>query len=160
MDVRPRTPRRRGGMVLVLVLVVVALLSLTCFTFSELMLTERKAADLAARRAKARVFADSGVEMARLFLSQDETMQIEAGGSYDNQTQFRGVIVSSDEQGGSLGRFTVVAPPTDSGTTGSVRYGLENESNRLNLNTLFAQRTTGNSGGASQAEMLGDFLGI
>ena len=154
---RHNPPRR--GVVLVLVLVVVALLALACFTFSELMLTERKAADLAARRAKARAIADSGVEMARLFLSQEESLQLEAGGCYDNQQQFRGVIVSSDEQGGNLGRFTIVAPSADYAAIDGPRYGLEDESNRLNLNTLFSVGKK-EPDTPDQAAMLNTFLGI
>jgi Tfp pilus assembly protein PilX len=58
-------------MVLVLVLVVIALLTLACFTFSKLMLTERKAAHLSGRQAQARALAESGMEMVRLFVIQE-----------------------------------------------------------------------------------------
>ena len=137
---------RRRGMVLVLVLVVIALLALACFTFAELMLTERKAARLAARRAQARAAADSGVEMARLFLAQDEELQLEAGSWYDNEMQFRGIVVSSDEQDSDIGRFTIIAPRMESGFVDGLRYGLESESARLNLNALVTLEGLGASG--------------
>ena len=66
-------------MVLIVVLVVIALLSLAALTFAELMLAERQAADLAVRQAQARAAAESGIEMARLFLAQAPQAQLEAG---------------------------------------------------------------------------------
>ncbi len=129
---------RRRGVVLVLVLVVVALLTLACLTFSELMLTERKAAHVAARQAQARATAESGVEWIRQFLALDQQTQEDSGGLYDNEQQFRGVIVGGDEENSDAGRFTIVAPyvvDQDTNETG-IRFGLENESTRLNLNIL------------------------
>lgn len=132
---RAARPKRRA-MVLALVLVVIALLTLAAFTFSELMLTERKAAQLAGRKAKARALAESGVEMLRLFVAQEKEVQDQAGGWYDNQTLFRGVLVCEDEQKDDRGRFAVVAPDVEYGVSQGIRFGLENESTRLNLNAL------------------------
>ncbi len=127
---------RRRGMVLILVLVVIALLSLASFTFSRLMLSERRASHLSARQAQARALADSGMERARVFLALDEESQNEFGGWYDNPTEFQGVAVVSDEQRGDTGRFTVVAPRSTDGYDDGIRFGLEDESARLNLSTL------------------------
>ena len=76
---------QRRGMVLILVLVVISLLTLACFTFSKLMLAERKAAHLSARRVQAYALADSGMEMARVFLMQGELTQDELGGWFQSQ---------------------------------------------------------------------------
>jgi len=123
-------------MILLLVLVVVAVLSLSAFTFSELMLVEREAVRLSRRQAQARALAESGVEMARLFLAWDEPSQYESGGRYDNFDRFRNVLVIDDVQARDRGRFTLVAPMVTDGYYGGVRYGLEDESTRLNLNAL------------------------
>ncbi len=123
-------------MVLVLVLVVIALLTLACFTFSKLMLTARKAARLSARQTQARLLADSGVDVARLFLSMDPLTQTEYGGWYNNPAQFQMQLVVDDDQHGDPGRFSIVAPDQIDGRYEGLRFGLEDESNRLNLNVL------------------------
>ncbi len=136
---------RRRGIVLILVLVVIALLSLAGLTFSELMLIERKAAMLSARQAQARALADSGTEMARLFVVLDRETQNEAGGWYDNPERFRGVLVTGEED---PGRFTIVAPDLNKdGVYEGIRAGLEDESNRLNLNTLMLADEAEENGG-------------
>ncbi|MBN2476171.1 MAG: general secretion pathway protein GspK [Pirellulales bacterium] len=134
-------------MVLVLVLVVIAMLTLACFTFSKLMLVERRASRLSARRAQARCLAESGLEMARMFVINDEEVQDENGGWYDNEAWFRGVAVVDDEVGLDPGRFTIVAPQLVDGVADGIRFGLEDESTRLNLNTLLtADQATENGG--------------
>jgi hypothetical protein len=136
---------RRRGMILVLVLVVIALLALAAGTFSHLMLAERKAVDVSGRRAQARALADSGVEMARQFIVQTKEVQDQFGGWYDNELQFRGRMLIADQQGVDPGRFTIVAPREEYGIAEGIRYGLEDESTRLNLNALmvFEKRAPG-----------------
>ncbi|MCX7428300.1 MAG: type II secretion system protein GspK [Planctomycetia bacterium] len=126
----------KRGVVLIFVLVVLALLSLAALTFSELMFTERQASELAAQRVQATALAGSGVEMARWFLAQEQQVQEDDGGIYDNPERFRGVLLIEDEDARRRGRFTLVAPGMEDGRRGGVRFGLEDESTRLNLNTL------------------------
>ncbi len=126
------------GVVLLVVLVVIALLSLACATFSELMQAERGAARVAVAQAQARALADSGVEMARIFVHKDAEDQKTLGGWYNNEAVFRGVTVIDDEEPQSRGRFTIVAPAVEDGLYEGIRFGLEDESTRLNLNTLIA----------------------
>lgn len=135
---RQRVGRRRRGMVLVLVLVVIALLTLACLTFSKLMLNERRAAQLSARQAQARVLADSGVEMTRLFVLLAKETQDEYGGWYNNPDQFRMQLVVDDEEDRDPGRFSIVAPDQIDGIYEGIRFGLEDESTRMNLNILAA----------------------
>jgi len=135
-------------MVLIVVLVVIALLSLAALTFAELMLAERQAADLSVRQAQARAAAESGIEMARIFLAQDPQSQLDAGACYDNPALFRAVVVNPEQLGGGEGqayaagaarhrsRFTLIAPGMQEGSFAGVRFGLEDESARLNLNAL------------------------
>jgi len=138
---------RSRGMVLILVVVVIAVLSLAALTFSELMLLERRAARLSGRQAQARAAAESGVEMVRLFLAQDRQAQYDAGGWYDNPDRFRGVLVIDDEQARERVRFTLVAPGLEQGYFGGVRFGLEDESARVNLNALALADAYAENGG-------------
>lgn len=127
---------QRRGMILVFVLVVVALLTLAAGAFAKLMLAERKAVHLSGQEAQARALADSGVEMARLFVVQEKDLQNQLGGWYDNELQFRGRVVAADQAGQNAGRFTIVAPRLDYGVVSGLRFGLEDESTRVNLNAL------------------------
>ncbi len=143
-----RGNRPRRGVVLIIVLVVIAMLSLAGYTFSSLMLNHREAAELSGEQVQARALVESGVDAARVYLTQDLATQTEDGGKYDNPTRFRGVLVRNDEDSRLRGRFTLVAPAlTSEGELGGIRYGLENESTRLNLNALmYAEKTTPGSG--------------
>jgi len=119
------------------VLVVVALLALAAYTFTDLMLSERAAVDLHGEQMQAARLADSGVERVRHFLRQDRQTRRDEGGLYENPDWFRGVLVIDDEDPQFRGRFTAIAPSMDDdGMLGGLRYGLENESARLNLGSL------------------------
>jgi type II secretory pathway component PulK len=159
----------RRGFVLILVLVVIALLTLAGFTFSELMFTERKAAVISGRQGQALAAAESGIQMARNFLRKDMDTQNQLGGYYDNPSLFRGVLVTEDVNPADRTRFTIVSPSLENDIApGGVRFGLENESCRLNLNTLMvidkankkssqsddssASPNTSSSSGSSQSE--------
>jgi type II secretory pathway component PulK len=127
----------RRGMVLILVLVVVAMLSLGAYSFTHLMLAHHDAALQTSRQLQTRAVVDSGVEAIRLFLGQPEATRQEGGGTYDNQGRFRGVTILENADPKSRGSYSVIAPAFDAdGNLSGIRYGLENESTRLNLNTL------------------------
>jgi len=115
---------------------VIAVLSLGALTFSELMLVEHEAASLSGQQAQAQALAESGVEMARVFLALDDATREEAGGVYSNPERFQSVLVIDDELARARGRFTLVAPRIEDGYCTGVRYGLEDESARLNLSAL------------------------
>jgi hypothetical protein len=153
----------RCGMVLVIVLIAVVMLSLAAYTFTELMLSENKAARLVTREAQARALAESAAEMTRLYLAQTPQSLLEAGGTYSNAAKFQAVQVIDDGTPRGRGRFTVISPLVESGEVTGVRFGLENESARLNLNTLLfleeqagglslLDNTTGNASGSSQSQ--------
>jgi DNA uptake protein ComE-like DNA-binding protein len=122
---------------LILVLVVIVLLTLAAYTFSDLMVTERKATLVHGDQAQARAFVESGVDMVRLYLAQDEATRLESGGHLDNINQFQGVLVVDDEDQQRRGRVAVMSPYVDAyGFFDGIRYGLEDESARLNLSAL------------------------
>lgn len=128
-------PRRRG-MVLIVVLVVVSLLSLAALTFSQMMLAEREATQLAGRRLQARALAQSAIQYVRLMLMEDETSLTELGGVYNNPYEFSGHLVVDDTDPRYRGRFAVISPGMENGYFSGVRYGLEDESTKLNLNAI------------------------
>jgi type II secretory pathway component PulK len=123
--------------------VVIAILSLAGYTFCELMFTERKAAEISGQKIQAQAAAESGVQFARIFLLKDADSQTQLGGWYDNATSFRG-LVADDENARRRSRFTVIAPVMDEQgiITEGLRYGLQDESCRLNLNTLLLAEKT------------------
>ncbi|MGO8746211.1 MAG: general secretion pathway protein GspK [Thermoguttaceae bacterium] len=132
-----RTRGRRRGMILVVVLVVIAMLSLAALTFGQMMLVERRAANLSARMVQARTLTDSGVDLIRVFASQEQETLDDAGGIYNNTAQFQGVLVVPGEKPHDRGRFAVVSPALDGqGNYAGIRFGLEDESAKINLNAL------------------------
>ncbi|MDX1946337.1 MAG: type II secretion system protein GspK [Pirellulaceae bacterium] len=103
------------------------------------MLAHHEAAQLAGRQVQARALVDTGVQAVRVFLAQPAPTRQEAGGIFNNEERFRGVLVIDDPEPENRGSFTVIAANLDSdGNLGGVRFGLEDESSRLNLNTLLA----------------------
>lgn len=134
-----RVPQnRRRGAILILVLVVTVALSLAALAFSHWMLTERQTVEFSGRQLQARALAESGIESARLLLSLEPQSQNDVGGWYDNANRFCGVLVVDDELRARRGRFSLIAPTRDEDDGNDLRFGLEDESAKLNLNTLLA----------------------
>ncbi|MFO0871594.1 MAG: type II secretion system protein GspK [Pirellulales bacterium] len=131
------TPASRRGMVLVIVLVVIAVLALGAYAFAELMVTQRAAARMSGRQLQARALADSGVDALRVLLAKSRDERGASGGVYNNTQQFQGITVINDPDAMERGKFTVLAPNLDQNDQlAGIRYGLEDESARLNLNLL------------------------
>ena len=139
--------RNRRAIVLIMVLIVVAMLSLGAYAFTDLMLTEQDAVDLHGDHLQARALTESGVDMARIFLMDEWIVRTENGGTYDNPAIFQGRLVIDSEDPRQRGRFTLVAPLVDEGELGGIRYGLENESSRINLNSLLLAELQVENGG-------------
>lgn len=141
-------------MVLLLVLVVLAMLSLTAYTFAEWMLAEYESTDAHGRSVQAQALAFSGVELLKVRLGEDPQTLLNLGGMYDNAPQFQGRLVLDDPQAEFRGRFAVIARSVDDeGYLGGIRFGLEDESTRLNLSTLISVDATGD--GAARALLMG-----
>jgi type II secretory pathway component PulK len=128
--------------VLIIVLVVVAVLALAAYAFHDVMLSENEVTQMAGRQIQAYSLAASGVADLQVSLMQDAATQAEAGGLYDNAAKFQAVTVVQEEGETDIGRFTVIAPALDAdGNPSGVRYGLEDESARVNLNALTTMET-------------------
>lgn len=122
---------------LVLTLVVVALLTLGAMAFFERMFAEHRASRAHGRQLQARHLAESGIEYIKTVLVQEPTAIDDAGGLYVNPSMFQAVTLIEDPLAPLRGQFTIVAPDiTTDGLYGGIRCGLENESSRLNLNTV------------------------
>lgn len=126
----------RRGMVLVLVLIVVSMLTLAGYSFSELMFIEHKGARLAGRRLQTRVVVESAAEAIVSYLGQPRELQAAVGGHWDNPEHWQAVLVLDDPQGAGRGRFSVIAPPLADDELAPPRFGLADESARLNLSAL------------------------
>lgn len=133
---KERRAQRRGA-VLIIVLVVVVVLALAAYTFSTLMIQQYGAAKASGRQVQAQAVGESGVEAVRMFVAQDKETRDQLGGVYDNPKMFQAIPVSEDADPKYLGCYTVIAPALDDeGNLAGIRYGLEDESARLNLNSL------------------------
>ncbi len=137
----------RSGLVLVVVLVAIMLLSLAGYTFAQLMFAEREAAWAHGRDLQTKALAQSGISWIQQQLVQNPANLQQQGGWYDNPTLFRSVLVLDGPLDRDRGRFTILSPRTQQGAFVGVRYGLEDESSRLNLNTLLlAEQKSSGSG--------------
>ncbi|MEO0529873.1 MAG: hypothetical protein AAF266_04760 [Planctomycetota bacterium] len=146
-----RTKTRRGVMLLV-VLVVVALMSIANLSYYDWTFAERKAADATTRQAKARATAESAIDLLRVYLAQDDSTIDQDGGWYENPARFRAMLVEDGIADELRTRAAVIAPRWGSLRQEGGRFGLEDDSGRLNLNTLLVTETR--EEGAGRAQLL------
>lgn len=128
-------PSPRGS-ALIVVLIVVVLLTLGAYTFLDSMILERRAADFSARSAQSRALADSGVEYAAAMLGNPA--DIESENIYHNPDAFGGVILIESAGDTGRGRFSLVAPVENDSSGRQLRFGLVDESSKININALSA----------------------
>ncbi|NLS90738.1 MAG: general secretion pathway protein GspK [Planctomycetaceae bacterium] len=129
---------RRGGMVLFIVVIFVTLLSLAGLSYVALMSTEHKAVRLRGDELQVEMAVGSGAEMMCAHLQQKSkpaTSTIRANRSASDESQFRGVVVMDDDTGRRT-RFSIVAPKIEDDRVTGIRFGMSNESARLNLAVL------------------------
>lgn len=125
---------KRRGTVLLVVLVVTLLLALGAYTFSETMISERTAASMYGRKVTTRVAADSGLEYIAAVLDQgSERYSLDLN---HNPKLFQAILVKQSERARGRARFSVVAAIESDPSSSGIRFGLSDESAKLNLNTL------------------------
>ena len=127
-------PAERSGSVLVLVMVVIAILTLGAYSFSEIMISEAEATSMYGRQAESRAFAESGIELAAAVIAVPESE--EDASLYHNPNRFRGVLLRESDNARGRGYFSVIAPVETDPAGTALRNGLVDESGRLNLNRL------------------------
>ncbi|MEM9944194.1 MAG: hypothetical protein AAF939_21745, partial [Planctomycetota bacterium] len=93
---------------------------------------------LQTKQLQSKFLVESGLDYTRLFLSQNENTIREKGGRWDNELTFSGIPVAvQTTQADQIGYFTVIAPNLNAdGNLEGFRYGLIDESSKLNINAL------------------------
>ncbi|HBV65436.1 MAG TPA: general secretion pathway protein GspK [Rhodopirellula sp.] len=134
---RKSTKSARHGFFLVLVLIVVAIATMAVYSFTDLMLAYDDSAYLSGDIVQTRVNVESGAETVRLLLSEPPELRVDYGGVYNNPQLFQAVNVSLGDDNSTPSNFSILAPGlNDEGRLAGLRFGLQNESARLNINAL------------------------
>jgi len=130
--------RRRSGSLLLIVLVSIVVLSLAAYTFTALMQTEDEASRLMTLQMQTKYLVDSGMDYTRLYLSQSEATIRDKGGKWDNTDVFQAIPVAvSSTNPGRIGYFSIITSGMNQdGLPDGNRFGLIDESSKINLNTL------------------------
>jgi len=126
-----RTERR--GVVLFVVVLLVAMVSLAGLGYVAVMSTEHKAVRLRGEELQVEMAVGSGIEMMRTHLQQE--FDATDSGRLSADRQFRGVVVMDDGTDHRT-RFSVISPKVEAGRISGFRFGVANESARLNLAVL------------------------
>jgi len=135
----------RRGMVLITVMIVVVMVSLAGYSFAAMMFTEKKAVKLNGNALQLECATSSGEEWLKVFLSRPSAARNEQGGLYDNPDMFGGLAMFPEESPSSQVRLSIVAPRQEEGEVIGLRFGVEDESSKLNLADLplWEQRVPG-----------------
>lgn len=129
----------RHGVVLVAVIVVVAAMSLSAYSFARWMRAEARAAEIELRTVQARLAAESAVELTRA-LVMGQRRGFSTANLDDVPSLFRNVALfepDEDVHPRLRARFTVMAPvDVEIGTSqfSGVRYGVSDENAKIDLN--------------------------
>jgi type II secretory pathway component PulK len=124
-------------MVLILVIVILIALLLAVYAFSRTMITYDSVSRLTGKQIQAGLLMESGVESARSFLRSSDSDRQDAGGIWNNYQQFQAIPILLDSEGRAEGCCSLLAPNiNDEGNYEGVRFGLQDESTRLNLNVV------------------------
>ncbi len=128
---------RRSGFFLIVVLVVVAVATMAAYSFTDTMLAYDEASHLSSDHVQTQAAVDTGIDFIRLMLAQTPDQREAMGGIQENPAMFQAINVVPLSEGGRACNFSVIAPRLDeTGRLGGVRFGLQNESARLNINAL------------------------
>lgn len=135
-DLRSTRTEPRRAFLLLLVMLVIAMASLAMMNFSRAMLISNETSQISSGRLQARMCAESGAQALRMFLALTPAERLAAGGTWANPSfQARNVMPHVWPQ--RRGNYTIISPSLDEyGNLGGIRFGLQNESAKLNLNML------------------------
>ena len=127
-----------SGFILIVVLIVIAISSLAALNFARSMLNTYESTLISNQRLQARFCAESGAQTVRLFLAYPRGQRnVDLGGTWNNPSLFQALNVMPDIDPARRGNFTIISPALDEfGNFIGIRYGLQNESAKLNLNAL------------------------
>ncbi len=118
-----------------IVLVIIVLLALGAYTFTEMSVAENEATTMYGRSVLARAFAESGIDVAANALA-DPAQRQQVDPVLNRPDLFSAVLMRNADVARGRGRFSVIAPAEHDQTGATLRFGLTDESGKLNLNTI------------------------
>lgn len=132
---------QRKGFILFLVLGVVTVLTLAAFQYSDLMNSELQAVERIRKTNEAKSLAISGVHYALAYVGDPNMMANVLGNNpFDYPALFQNVPVIESDNPRNRGYFSIVWVDYDGAADtgmGTIRYGMGDESGKLNLNDIF-----------------------
>lgn len=143
---QPEIRLRQRGSILLLVLVAIIIMALATGTHQVLMRNEHVATRFSGNHQQARQLAESGIDYLKIYLNQTTDVIQQQGGLKSNPTDFQAIQLTVDDLSAHNGRFSILAPAVLDGYYTDYNYGLENESAKLNLNTLVEESDSGQGG--------------
>jgi DNA uptake protein ComE-like DNA-binding protein len=138
-DAHAKNADARPGYVIVAVLVAIVVLSLAAYRYTEMMVSEHRAADRIMKNSEAKALADSGMHYAAGILADPNGLSNLGGNPFSNNQYFQGVSI--DLGNGRTGYFSLVAPEYSQDQGSGVLpylFGVMDEGSRININTLVA----------------------
>ncbi|HEX4611107.1 MAG TPA: hypothetical protein VH092_23150 [Urbifossiella sp.] len=141
-----RAPSRgdREGFVIVAVLIVVVILSLAAYRFTDLMTAEYRAAARSEDAAQARYAARSAVHYAAAMLSDPDSLANDLGGNPFAENAFQTQVVRSGAVPRQEARFAFVAVVPDGSGGYKQQFGcVLDETGKLNINALIQVDSSG-----------------
>jgi type II secretory pathway component PulK len=137
---------RREGYVLLAVLIVIVVLSLMAYRFTDSMGAEYRAAVRTTDIARSRAAALSGIHYAASLLSNTDsfTNTLNSSPTTDNPGLFSGQVVWTDPKNSQRqAQFTIVSVAVLSQGNFETRNAVIDEGGKLNINALITQDKTG-----------------
>jgi type II secretory pathway component PulK len=125
----------RRGSILLIILVIIVLLALGAYAFTEMSVAENEATAMYGRTVMARAFAESGIDVAANSLA-DPSQRIQVDPVLNRPDLYSAVLLRSGDVARARGRFSVIAGEVHDQTGATMRYGLTDETGKLNLNQL------------------------
>jgi len=143
-----RSKEPRDGYTLIAVLLVVVILGLAAYRFTEAMTAEYGVAMRSTSAAQAKLYAISGLHFAAGALSDANTLSTTlAGNPFDNANVFSNVQIGESDSNRGGGRFSLISVADTFTSAGESRYqqryGVLDEGAKWNINALMQLDTTG-----------------
>ncbi len=140
-------PTAKPGYVLLVVIMVIVILSLTAYRFTDAMGSEYQVAYRAGEASQAKAFAASGIHYTMGLLSDPASFDSVLGSNPYDSDALANVTVNNDGPRGG-GRFSILSiAESDAGGTGAdkfaLRYGVTDEAGKINLNTMMRIDSSG-----------------
>jgi DNA uptake protein ComE-like DNA-binding protein len=135
--------------VLVAVLVVVTILSLAAYQYTDTMVAQHKESTSIIRRHQCRLLCESGVNYVCAVLADPTTVSGSMNGNpYYNPEFYQDQVVVSDPRPAYNGKFSIIAPGTQPGDVAGNQgplFGISDEGGKININALMRLDPSGNT---------------